>query len=70
MFRAEQGGQVDFGIVGPGLIVGDNPFSLAETGGVGAVWLKTRADETGEIRVRAQHSTLGSQAIDLQARKS
>lgn len=52
------GGDVHFQLDGPGVLVGDNPFSLAETGGVGAVWIKAQSGAGGRIQVTATHSTL------------
>ena len=36
-------GEVHMQIQGPGTIVGDNPFQLADSGGVGAVWIQAAA---------------------------
>lgn len=66
--RAFAGGEVRFELSGPGAIVGDNPFSLAESGGVGAIWIKAAADHFGRILVKASHSSLGTKSgtIDVQ----
>ena len=66
--RAFAGGEVVFGLTGPGVIVGDNPFSLVESGGVGAVWVKTLPDKVGLIRVAAKHSSLGTKSVEITAR--
>jgi beta-galactosidase len=51
-------GEVTFEISGPGVIVGDNPFTLLDdSGGVGAVWVKSLPDHTGTIVVRAIYSS-------------
>ena len=63
--RAFAGGDVTFEITGPGVIVGDNPFSLLESGGVGAVWIRTMPNSAGTIRVAANHSTLGTNSIEI-----
>lgn len=57
--RAFASGSVALEVAGPGVIAGDNPFSLAESGGVGAVWIKSVPDSVGEIRVAAKHPALG-----------
>lgn len=63
--RAFAGGTVSFELTGPGILVGDNPFMLEESGGVGAVWVKTVPNKTGRIRVKAIHSTLGSRSVEV-----
>ncbi|HVH72871.1 MAG TPA: glycoside hydrolase family 2 TIM barrel-domain containing protein [Candidatus Dormibacteraeota bacterium] len=64
--RAFAGGEVAFELRGPGVIVGDNPFSLAESGGVGALWVKTLPGSFGRIRVEARHSRLGRKAVEIE----
>ena len=66
--RAGGGGEVRFEVTGPGVIVGDNPFSLVDSGGVGAVWIKTKPNGSGCITVKAQHSTLGTESIRIVVR--
>ncbi|SPE29625.1 Beta-galactosidase [Candidatus Sulfotelmatomonas gaucii] len=66
--RAYAGGAVSLQIHGPGTIVGDNPFALAENGGAGAVWIRTIAGRTGTVRVDAEHSSLGNQAVEIQVK--
>lgn len=56
-------GAIVLTIKGPGKIIGENPFAL--TGGVGAVWVKTR-EATGTIRLRAIHPILGPRTIEMQ----
>ncbi len=63
--RAFAGGQVAFGLTGPGVLVGDNPFSLADSGGVGAVWLRTLPGRSGRITVQAVHSSLGGKSVQI-----
>jgi len=63
--RAFAGGEVAFEITGPGLMVGDNPFVLDESGGVGAVWIKTVPNGSGEITVQAIHSALGAKSVTI-----
>ena len=66
--RAFGVGEVTFELTGPGVIVGDNPFSLVESGGVGAVWIKALADKVGLIRISAKHSTLGTARVEIAVR--
>jgi beta-galactosidase len=66
--RAYAGGTVSLRIQGPGTIVGDNPFSLAENGGAGAVWIRTSAGRAGTIRLDAEHSSLGKKTVEVQAK--
>lgn len=58
--RAFAGGAVRLAIEGPGEIVGDNPFDLTASGGMGAVWIRTKPGGEGVIRVRAEHSALAA----------
>jgi len=62
-------GEVSFTIEGPGTIVGDNPFQLADSGGAGAVWIRTIPGRAGVITVAAKHSLLGSKRAQIQARQ-
>jgi beta-galactosidase len=62
--RAFAGGEISFEITGPGIIVGDNPFTLLDdSGGVGAVWVKTVPNSSGQIVVKATHSALGEKSV-------
>lgn len=63
--RLFAGGEVTLKLKGPGVIVGDNPFMLEASGGVGAVWVKTLPDSSGEITVEATHSSLGSRTVKI-----
>jgi beta-galactosidase len=65
--RPFAGGNVSFEVTGPGAILGDNPFDLAASGGVGAVWVKTVPKQRGLITVRAIHP-LGSKSVSIRAR--
>lgn len=60
-------GAVTISVSGPGMLVGDNPFPFADTGGVGAVWLRTIRDTPGEITVTVAHPTLGSATVAARA---
>jgi beta-galactosidase len=63
--RAFASGDVTFEIKGAGVLVGDNPFSLADSGGVGGVWLKGKPGGTGAVTVTATHPRLGSQTVTV-----
>jgi beta-galactosidase len=63
--RAFADGEVTLEISGPGTIVGDNPFALADSGGVGAVWIKTVPNGSGRINVTATHSSRGKKSISI-----
>ena len=64
--RAFAGGEIVFEITGPGVIVGDNPFTLMDdSGGVGAVWIKSVPNGAGQIVVKATHSTLGEKSVAI-----
>lgn len=61
-------GAVSLEVDGPAEIVGDNPFALEESGGAGAVWVRTLPGRTGRIQIKAQHRTLGETSVELSAR--
>lgn len=63
--RAFGSGEVRFEIDGPGVIVGNNPFSLAGSGGVGAIWLRTIPNVRGKVHVVATHSALGAKTVEI-----
>jgi beta-galactosidase len=56
---------VRFEVTGPASIVGDNPFNLSDSGGVGAVWLKAAASGSGPVTVTATHSALGTKTVSV-----
>ena len=47
---------------GPAEIIGENPFALF--GGVGAIWIKTKAGQ-GLVKLTATHPTLGSKTVEI-----
>jgi len=67
--RAFAGGSVRFEVTGPGVIVGDNPFSLEDSGGVGAVWIRTVPNAGDIIQIRAIHSSLGAASVHIRVLK-
>ncbi len=58
-------GDVAFGISGAGTLVGDNPFPLGASGGAGAVWVKSSAENFGNIIVSATHPVFGTKTVDI-----
>jgi len=66
--RAFATGQVAFEFAGPGSIVGDNPFNLEPSGGVGAVWIKSAPGGAGRVRITATHSSLGKKSVEIAIR--
>ena len=56
-----------FKLTGPAVIVGDNPFHLADAGGVGAIWVKTLPKSPGRIVVQATHPVLGTRSVTIRA---
>ena len=62
-------GSVAFELTGPGVVVGDNPFALADSGGAGAVWIKTIPNGIGTVKVTATHSVLGEKNIEIQVER-
>lgn len=61
--RAFAGGQVSLRVQGPGVIVGDNPFDLAASGGAGAVYIRSLPGRVGPITVTVTHASLGSRRV-------
>jgi beta-galactosidase len=68
--RAFGGGSVSFEKTGPGVIIGDNPFALAESGGVGGIWIKSNPNSSGRIAIRARHSELGTKSVEIKVRRA
>jgi beta-galactosidase len=63
-------GEVALQLIGPGVILGDNPFRWDESGGVGAVWIKTVPGQAGQIKVTATHAALGSKTVKIAVRQA
>lgn len=60
--RAHAGGVVEFSVDGPASIVGDNPFDVGDLGGIGAVWLRSRAGGVGPVTLRAAMGSRSAEA--------
>jgi beta-galactosidase len=58
-------GDVTLSVHGPAVLLGDNPFAFADTGGAGAVWMRTLPGAPGRVTVRASHQALGSNAVTI-----
>lgn len=64
--RPFAGGKVTFRLEGPGAIIGDNPFDLGESGGSGAIWVKSLHGITGEIKLTTSHA-LGTKSVTIKS---
>ena len=53
---------ISLSVHGPGEIIGENPFALF--GGVGAVWIRTKANP-GIVKLTATHAILGSKTVEI-----
>jgi beta-galactosidase len=58
-------GDVDMKVRGPAMVIGDNPFNLDESGGCGAVWLKTIAGRPGTVEIEITHPFFEPQSTVL-----
>ncbi|WP_020497137.1 glycoside hydrolase family 2 protein [Sciscionella marina] len=63
--RPGRAGSVRLRLRGPGELLGDNPFPLAETGGVAAVWVRGRPGRIGTVRIGAVHPELPSNDVTI-----
>lgn len=68
--RAFGRGAVTFRVEGAAELVGDNPFTLDDSGGVGAVWVRPREGASGRITVTARHSALGEQTVAIAVQRA
>lgn len=57
--RLGAGGRVDVDLEGPAALIGPRSLRLDETGGAGAVWVRTLPGATGGVRISARHDALG-----------
>jgi beta-galactosidase len=58
-------GKVSIHVDGPVEMIGDNSFMLDETGGVGAIWVRSKAAQTGIVTVRASHPRFGERSVSI-----
>jgi beta-galactosidase len=52
-------------VEGPAEMVGDSSFMLDETGGVGAIWVRSKPGQTGTIVIHASHPRFGTKSISV-----
>lgn len=64
--RPYVGGQLRLAIDGPATLIGANPFPFADTGGAGAVWLRTMRGSAGSVTFSATHHALGTGATTIE----
>jgi beta-galactosidase len=57
---------VEFELEGPGVLVGDTTLDLQDTGGVGAVWVRTLPGKTGTIVLHATSFSFGAEVATIQ----
>jgi beta-galactosidase len=62
-------GPVTLDIEGPAVLIGDNPFDFAATGGAGAVWIRSLPGSPGTVTVRASHPRLGRAMARVRVRQ-
>ena len=62
-------GEVTLNVDGPGQLIGDNPFAFGQYGGLGAVWVRSRAGQPGTITVSAVHAVLGRDRARVHSRQ-
>ncbi|SDS24419.1 glycoside hydrolase family 2 protein [Microlunatus soli] len=60
-------GRINLSLTGPGELIGDDPFVLDDTGGVGAVWIRTAARRPGVIKLTLKHPTLGQRRVVIRS---
>lgn len=68
--RAMMEGSVLLRVHGPASIIGDNPFDLSGSGGLGAVYVRGIAGATGTVRISAENATLGRASVQLEVHRS
>ena len=62
-------GPVTLDIEGPAVLIGDNPFDFAGTGGAGAVWIRSLPGSPGTVTVKASHPRLGRAVARVRIRQ-
>jgi len=60
-------GMVTLTLSGPATLIGDNPFAFGDYGGLGAVWIRSLAGQTGSIVMAASEPRLGQAQVEVQA---
>jgi beta-galactosidase len=65
--RRYPAGVVTLTVDGPATLIGDNPFAFGDYGGLGAVWIRSQAGQTGAITLAATEPGLGQAQVKIQA---
>jgi len=65
--RRHGSGEVALTLSGPAALVGDNPFAFGQYGGLGAVWIRSRAGQPGTITLTANHPLLGWAEVQVRS---
>jgi len=68
--RRYASGQVALSLSGPATLVGDNPFAFGQYGGLGAVWIRSQAGQTGAIALTASHPLLGQAEVHVKSEQA
>ncbi len=63
--RPNTTGEVALSITGPAVLVGDNPFPFGTYGGVGGAFVRSIPDQSGLVRVTAEHPALGRATVRI-----
>ena len=58
-------GKVTLQVEGPAEKIGDDSFLLAETGGVGCIWIRSKRGQTGTVVVWAIHPRFGTKSVSV-----
>ncbi|PSL02851.1 beta-galactosidase [Haloactinopolyspora alba] len=61
-------GEVGIEVDGPADLVGESPFAFGDSGGVGAVWVRSRRNTPGPVTVTVTHPELGSDQVTIHTR--
>lgn len=64
--RPSAEGIITVQLVGPAVLVGQSTFDLAETGGVGASWIRSLPVQTGKVTVSVRHPTFATREVTIQ----
>jgi beta-galactosidase len=65
--RRYPAGQVTLTLSGPATLIGDNPFAFGDYGGLGAVWIRSQAGQTGTIVLSASQPDVGQAQVQVQS---
>jgi beta-galactosidase len=60
-------GEVTLTMSGPATLIGDNPFAFGAYGGLGAVWIRSLADQPGIITLGASEPELGPAEVRVRS---